>query len=123
MEKMRTAGYGDRKHQNKSLKEVFALAKRRTKEQNDINRTAKRCQKTFTRMKQDYTSHIANISQSGRDGDDEGLFDMPDYFEKMHEVEHNKVRQAPPAVLNTANSTGDWFDTVPTAVAKESNYS
>ena len=98
---MVAAGYGNRKEQKKSLKEVFELAVKLAERENNIKRTAKGWQKKFTRIKQDYSAYIAKISISGRDGDDEGLYDKPEYFKQMHELEHNKARHAPPAVLST----------------------
>lgn len=56
-------------------------------------------------MKQEYTAYVAAISSSGRDGDDEGLFNKPEFFEEMHELERDKARHAPPAVLSTENGS------------------
>jgi len=50
------------------------------------------------------TTYIARISQSVRDGDDEGLYDKPDFFAQLHELEHNKATHFPPAVLSTTTS-------------------
>eukprot|EP00171_Calliarthron_tuberculosum_P023471 IDg23471t1 len=45
----------------------------------------------FTRMTQEYTAYIAKISQSGRDGDDASLYNVPDFYEQMHELEKDKA--------------------------------
>ena len=48
-------------------------------------------------MKQEYSAYIANISQSGRDGDDTMLYNLPEFYEQMHELEKDKARHDPPA--------------------------
>ena len=51
---MKEAGYGDRRKQKKSLKEVFQAAVRLAKDTEGIDQTAKGWQKKFNRLKQDY---------------------------------------------------------------------
>ena len=68
LSQMKQAGYGDRKQQKKSLKEVFTKATELAKKENGINRSAKAWQKKCTRMKQEYSAYIAKISQSGQRG-------------------------------------------------------
>lgn len=99
------AGYGDRKKQKKSLKDVFVEATKLAEKEHGVKRTAKGWQKKFTRMKQEYTAFVAKLSESGRDGDDEGLFDTPEFYERMHELERGKARHDPPAVLCTEDAS------------------
>jgi len=81
----------------------FVEATRLAKEENGIFRSAKAWQKKFTRMKQEYSAYIAKISQSGRDGDDDTLYNKSAIFAVMHELEHAKARHSPPAVLSSNN--------------------
>lgn len=41
------------------------------------------------------------MKQSGRDGDDEDLFNTPEFFGEMHELEKGKARYDPPAQYST----------------------
>jgi len=54
-------------------------------------------------MTQEYSAYIAKISQSGRDGDDDTLYNKPAFFAEMHELKQAKARHSPPAVLSSSN--------------------
>ena len=65
--------------------------------------------KKFSRIKQEYSAFTAKIKQSGRDGDEEDLYELPDFY-KMHELEKDKARHDPPAHISseeTAISDGE----------------
>lgn len=61
------------------------------KEHFGVRRSVKGSTKKFTHMKQQYSAFQAKIVQSGRNGDDEGLYEMPDFFREMHEMERDKA--------------------------------
>jgi len=45
---------------------------------------------------------MAKISELGRDGDDEALYDKPEFYERMHEheLERGKTRHDSPALFS-----------------------
>ena len=102
---MKEIGYGDRKRQQKSLKQVFQAAVKLAEEKYIVKRTAKAWQKKFNRIKQEYSAFIAKISESGRDGDDEDLYDTPPFFKEMHELERNRARHNRPGHISAGSST------------------
>lgn len=83
---MSKAGYRDRKHQKKSLKELFVEGTKLAAEEHGIKRTAKGGQKSFTRTTQEYSASIMKLAKSGRDGDGKNLFQKSEFFERMHEI-------------------------------------
>lgn len=54
----------------------------------------------FTPIKQEYSSFISKLSQSGGDEDDEDLYTTTEFFEQMHELEMDNARHSPPAVCS-----------------------
>lgn len=100
LQMMTEAEYGNCKKQKKPLKDVFKLATDLAKKHNNITRSPKPLQNKFTRIKQKYSAYITKISKSGRDGDDQDLFDKPEFFEEVHEREHGKARQNLQAVFD-----------------------
>ena len=88
LSRIKQAGYGDHKQQRKSVQEVFTRGTEFAKKENSINRSAKVMQKTFTRMKQEYSAYIAKISQSAHGEDDKDLYEEPEFFKEMHDLEY-----------------------------------
>ena len=76
--------------------------------------------KKFTRMKQEYSLYIAKISQSGRDGDDTTLYNLLEFYEKMHKLENDKARHDPPAHIELDGL--DWTVADTTSTKKRSRF-
>lgn len=106
LQMMVKVGYGSRKEQKKSMKDVFIQAVEQAEKEFGIKRSAKAWQKKFGRMKTEYSNFITKLQQSGRDGDDPDLYDKPDFYDKMHELESGNARHDPPSLLSSdGNST------------------
>ena len=93
---MSKAGYGNRKQQKKSLKDVFSEATRLAYNENGIRKTPKAWQKKFTRLnktlqvtRQAYSAYLSKVSVSGRDGDEDDLYEKPPFFS---DVVHRPTR-------------------------------
>lgn len=94
---MRKAGYRDQKQQPKSLTNLFADAEELAEQSNEIQPTAKGWQNTFTRIKQEYSAFFSKIKHFKRDGNDEDLFNTPEFFEQMRELENCEPKYDSPA--------------------------
>lgn len=66
--------------------------------------------RNFHHLKLEYSEYIQCISKSGRDGDDPSLYHKPDFFDQLHKLEHNKVRQVPPSILHSTETTDEAVD-------------
>ena len=53
-------------------------------------------------MKRDYTAYLYKIKQSGIDGNDPELYQKPEYFDLIHEIEHSLARHNPTAHFETS---------------------
>ena len=71
-------------------------------------------------MKQEYAYYIAKISQSGRDGDDTTLYNLPEFYEQMHDLEKDKDRHDPPAHIALDGSDLTAADTTSTKMRSRS---
>ena len=98
---LKEAGHGDRKQQKKSLKHAHETAIKIAKETHGIRRTSKGWQKKFNRLKQEHSQFISKIEDSGRSGDDPDLRNTPPFHLEMCELERDKARHSPPALLST----------------------
>eukprot|EP00171_Calliarthron_tuberculosum_P005588 IDg5588t1 len=99
---LKECGYGNKTKQKKSLNDVFKASVDLASSKHGVARTAAGWKKKFYRIRKDYDEYITAISQSGRDGDDENLFNKPNYYELVHELLRHKARHDPPAMLSTA---------------------
>lgn len=73
LECIHEAGYGDRKKQKKYIAYVLDHCIRIAGQRYGIHRSVKGWTKTFNRIRQEYASFIAKISESGRSGEEEDL--------------------------------------------------
>eukprot|EP00171_Calliarthron_tuberculosum_P003967 IDg3967t1 len=73
---LKDVGYGNKQAQQKNMNQVFEEAVKLAESKYDV---------------------------SGSDGDDDDLYDMPVYFEYIHELERDKARHRPPATMSTAS--------------------
>lgn len=99
---LKESGYGNKTKQKKSLNDVFKASVDLATSIHGVTRTAAGWKKKFYRIRKDYDDYINAISQSGRDGDDEDLFNKPCYYDLIHELLRDKARHDPPAMLSTA---------------------
>lgn len=99
---LRKAGYGNRVGHHKNMKAMFAAAVELAEKDHGIVRSADGWMKKFKRIRNGYSDNIAKIEKSGRDGDDEDLYDKPEFYDIIQELEFNKARHNPPAILSTA---------------------
>lgn len=53
----------------------------------------------FNCIKQDYSSYVKKINQSGRDGEDEDLQRKSKFSQEMHNMEYEKARYNPTAII------------------------
>eukprot|EP00171_Calliarthron_tuberculosum_P002950 IDg2950t1 len=97
LDSLREAGYGKKLDKYKSLKELFKAAVNIAADKYDVIRSPEAWQKKFNRIRKDYSSYISKVKQSGRDGDDEELYNKPDFFDLVHELERGKARHDPPS--------------------------
>lgn len=103
---MKEVGYGSKVGLHKNLKAVFSAAVYLAAENHGIIRTADGWIKKFKRIRTAYSDFVAKIKKSGRDGDDEDLYDKPEFFDIIHELEYDRARHHPPAVMSTADLGG-----------------
>lgn len=93
--------YGDCKKQEKSMNALYENAIIVAKANKGIRGTAKAWTKQFTRIKQDYTVFAMKISASGRSAREDDLFDKPEFFEEINELENEKDRDDPSAQMDS----------------------
>lgn len=101
VECMKKAGYGNKDFQERTRKTVFEKTVAIAAEQHNVTRSATGWQKKYNRMRKAYSAYVAKIQKSGRDGDDPELYDKPDFYEQVHELERHCARHRPPALLST----------------------
>lgn len=99
---LKECGYGNKTKQKKSLNDVFKASVDLAASTHGVTRTAAGWKKKFYRIRKEYDDYINAISQSGRDGDDEDLFNKPCFYDLIHELLRDKARHDPPAMLSTA---------------------
>lgn len=56
-------------------------------------------------MKKECPAFIAKISESGKDGDEPNLYDKPEFYKQMHEIERRNSRYDPAAVIFSENTS------------------
>lgn len=104
---MKKDGYGDRKKQKTALKNVFEDDVKLEKGDFGFRRTAKDWTKNFTWISQDYSYFSAKLSESGRSTDDEGIFEKPEFFAEINEMEFDKSQHYPPEHIDSVISTDE----------------
>ncbi len=52
-----------------------------------INKPARGWEMKYGRLRKQYEKYLRNVNVSGREGDDEELFEKPPFFEEIHQLE------------------------------------
>lgn len=72
-------------------------------EEHNKHRKAKVRQKSLQNWSKNTPHIIPKFRKSGRDGDNEDLYDKPQVLECKHDLEKDKVRHELPAIISTAD--------------------